>query len=199
LATSASISRLASRFRKSATRRAGGAIAWTKNGALPSSRVMVTVPRARLVDDQVRHAAQRHLDARPHLWPVRGLRQPLLQPALMAVQETVDLARAMPGGTVTRRPRPPASMRRVRRRARSFSTMRSGRVRPATSCSRSTVRADGGAARSGFSETEGHGAERIGDSKILARVVFWRRKRRRSDQNVKRRRQLATPSVSKIA
>ena len=40
----------------------------------------------------MRHAAQRHLDAGPHLRPVGHLGQPLLQPALMAVEKALDLA-----------------------------------------------------------------------------------------------------------
>ena len=103
-------------------------VAAADNGSAPAG----------LVDDRVRHAAQRDLDARPDLRPLRHLGQPLLQPALMAVRGNGRPRRArMPGGTVMRRPRPPASMRSVSRRARSFSTMRSGSVRPATTCSRS--------------------------------------------------------------
>ena len=93
------MSRLASRFRKSARRRGRctplamhdqrrhAALGPDRHGAAP----------ARLVHDEVRHAAQRDLDARPHLRPLRHLGQPLLQPALMAVEEAVDLAARQAG------------------------------------------------------------------------------------------------------
>src|SRR5688572_2776816 len=44
----------------------------------------------RLVDDEMRHAAQRYLDARSDLRPLRHLGQTLLQPALLAAEKKVD-------------------------------------------------------------------------------------------------------------
>src|SRR5207245_619350 len=48
----------------------------------------------RLVDDAVRHAADRDLDAGPHLRAHRHLGQALLPPVLMTVEELFDFAAA---------------------------------------------------------------------------------------------------------
>ncbi len=92
------------------------------------------------MNDAMRHAAQRNLDAGAHLRPASA-------PWPAAAPASPDGGRGSspprparrPGGTVMRRPRPPESMRSVRRRARSFSTILSGSERPATTCSRSST------------------------------------------------------------
>src|SRR5262245_5627423 len=46
----------------------------------------------RLVQDQVRSAAHRDLDAGAHLRALRNLRKPLFEPSLMAVKKVLDFA-----------------------------------------------------------------------------------------------------------
>ena len=86
---------------------------------------------------------------------------------IQGAEHRVRVAR-MPGGTVIRKPLPPASMRNVSLRARGFSTILSGSDRSATRCIRSAVASGFGLGRADLRKPKGM-ARNIDDSARIGR------------------------------